>query len=143
MQMFSIGQAARLAGIGAETIRFYEKEGLLDAPMRTESGYRKYTKQSISRLHFIRQAKYLGFTLKEIKELLLLLAESRDTCKDVQQRAKLKLAEVEQKIAHLQALRLEIVNAVALCNQENNIDTCPILDILEHEHIQDLLSFKD
>ncbi len=138
MSIFSIGQVARKTGVGAETIRFYEKEGLLEASARTKSGYRQYNQQSIERIHFIRQAKYLGFTLKEIRELLYLLAESRDMCQDMQQSALLKITEMDQKIAALQALRIKLLNAVMLCDTDNGSEMCPILNMLEHEDIQNL-----
>lgn len=82
MESLTIGRAARLAGAGVETIRFYEREGLLEKPPHRESGYRQYPKEIISRLRFIKRAKKLGFTLKEIKELLALRNEPETACED-------------------------------------------------------------
>ncbi len=76
MEILSIGQVARRAGVGVETVRFYEREGLLEEPPRRASGYRQYSEQVVKRLHFIKRAKQLGFSLKEISELLLLRVAS-------------------------------------------------------------------
>src|SRR5207247_2671094 len=98
MDTLSIGQVARLAGVGVETVRFYEREGLLEEPPRRESGYRQYGEDVVARLRFIRRAKELGFTLKEIAGLLALRVDPDTTCADVRQRARTKIADVEAKI---------------------------------------------
>src|SRR5215470_1541483 len=77
METLSIGQVARRAGVGVETVRFYEREGLLEEPPRRASGYRQYSEEVVSRLHFIKRAKLLGFSLKEISELLLLRVDAQ------------------------------------------------------------------
>src|ERR1700738_3595298 len=87
----SIGKVARRAGIGVETIRFYEREGLLAAPARRDSGYRLYPERVIGRIRFIRRAKELGFSLKEIKELLQLKRNSSSTCEDIREKAEAKI----------------------------------------------------
>src|SRR6266478_745717 len=88
----SIGKVARRAGIGVETIRFYEREGLLAAPARRDSGYRLYTERVIGRIRFIRRAKELGFSLKEIKELLQLRRNASSTCEDIREKAEAKIS---------------------------------------------------
>jgi DNA-binding transcriptional MerR regulator len=77
MDMLSIGQVARRAGVGVETIRFYEREGLLEEPPRRASGYRQYSEQVVKRIHFIKRAQKLGFPLKEITELLMLRVDGQ------------------------------------------------------------------
>src|SRR5579885_1563111 len=98
METLSIGQVARRAGVGVETVRFYEREGLLEEPPRRASGYRQYSEQVIKRIHFIKRAQQLGFSLKEIAELLTLRVDGQTDCSQVKERAAAKLAEVEQKI---------------------------------------------
>ncbi len=83
MKPLTTGKVARHAGVGVETIRFYEREGLIDKPPRREYGYRQYPQETISRVRFIRRAKKLGVTLKEIKELLSLRASPRSRYADV------------------------------------------------------------
>ena len=94
MEALTIGKVARLASVGVETVRFYEREGLLDKPPRRRSGYRQYSKDTVSRLRFIRRAKELGFTLKEIRELLTLRIETESTCEDVRIKAEAKINDV-------------------------------------------------
>src|SRR6266436_4864358 len=86
MGHLSIGQVARQAGVGVETVRFYEREGLLEEPPRRASGYRQYDEQVVQRLHFIQRAKRLGFSLKEITELLLLRVDAQTSCDEVKGR---------------------------------------------------------
>jgi MerR family transcriptional regulator, copper efflux regulator len=101
----SIGKVARRAGIGVETIRFYEREGLLAAPVRKDSGYRLYPERVIGRFRFIRLAKELGFSLKEIKELLQLRQNSSSTFEDIREKAEAKIANVDAKIAMLKKMK--------------------------------------
>src|SRR5581483_8920968 len=100
MKPLTAGTVARRAGVGVETVRFYEKNGLLEEPARRPSGYRAYDEGTVHRLRFIRRAKELGFTLSEIKELLSLRCSERP-CDDVQSRAEAKVAEIEEKVALL------------------------------------------
>ena len=87
MTTLSIGEIARQGGVGVETVRFYERQGLLEKPSRSESGYRQYPTEAVSRLHFIKKAKEVGFSLKEIKELLSLRLDETATCQDVRSRS--------------------------------------------------------
>ena len=93
MKTLTIGQVARRAGVGVETVRFYERQGLLDEPDRRESGYRQYTEAVILRLRFIRRAKELGFTLKEIRELIALRRDPSATRAEVRQQATAKITD--------------------------------------------------
>jgi Hg(II)-responsive transcriptional regulator len=126
----TIGQVARRAGVGVETVRFYEREGLLAAPNRRPSGYRQYGENVITRLHFIRRAKELGFTLNEIKELLSLRADSRTTCADVRNRAAAKIADIKAKIRTLQRMKKALVKVTKACSGQGPIGECPILDAI-------------
>ncbi len=93
----TIGQVAKRSGIGLETVRFYERKGLVEEPPRTVSGYRQYPEDVVSRIRFIRRAKELGFKLSEISELLSLRVDPDTTCADVKKRTELKIAEAEEK----------------------------------------------
>ena len=97
----SIGKVANHSGIGIETIRFYEREGLIDDPPRTEAGYRQYPDDVILRVRFIRQAKKLGFSLKDIRELLSLRLLPGTTCKDIRERTTRKIYDIEEKNSNL------------------------------------------
>src|SRR5947208_5062987 len=101
MKPLTIGQLAPQGGVGIETVRFYERQGLLEEPARKESGYRQYTEDVVARLRFIRRAKELGFSLKEIAELIALRLDASTTCADVRERAQTKLADIEARIHDL------------------------------------------
>ncbi len=98
MTAMKIGEVARRSGVGVETIRYYEREGLLLEPERRPSGYQQYDESTVGRLEYIRQAKDLGFTLAEIRELLELSFAARAGCDHVRQRAEEKVADIEGKI---------------------------------------------
>src|SRR5437660_1810009 len=115
MKPLTIGQVARSAGVGIETVRFYERQGLLTEPARRESGYRQYPEDVVARLRFIRRAKELGFSLKEIKELLALRVDPDTTCAEVKRRAEAKIADVEEKIQALQRIKKALVQLTAVC----------------------------
>ena len=127
----SIGKVARRAGIGVETIRFYEREGLLAAPARRDSGYRLYTEGVIGRIRFIRRAKELGFSLKEIKELLQLRRNSSSTCEDIREKAEAKITNVETKIAMLKKMKQALTELSAACKGRTSVGECPILEFLD------------
>src|SRR5262245_14308151 len=98
MKLMTIGQVARQGGVGVETVRFYERRGLLQEPSRKESGYRHYGDETVSRLRFIRRAKELGFSLKEIGELLTLRIDPDTDSGDVKRRAEAKIADIDARI---------------------------------------------
>lgn len=131
MKPLTIGKVARQANVGVETIRFYEREGLIDEPPRRESGYRQYPEETISRVRFIRRAKEIGFTLKEIKELFSLRASPRSRCADVRRRAEAKIKDIEQKVRALQRMKKALVKLTAACGGRGPVTECPILDALE------------
>jgi MerR family mercuric resistance operon transcriptional regulator len=133
MKPLTIGQVAKRAGVGVETVRFYERQGLLEEPARRESGYRQYSQDVVSRLRFIKRAKELGFSLKEIKELLVLRVDPATTCREVKEQAKAKIADIESKIASLLRMKEALVRLAASCRGQGPTSECPILDALDRE----------
>jgi MerR family mercuric resistance operon transcriptional regulator len=129
MKALTIGQVARSAGVGIETVRFYEREGLLQEPARKESGYRQYENDVVARLRFIRRAKELGFSLKEIKELLALRVDPATTCAEVRKRAESKIADVEEKIEDLQRIKQALKKLTAACRGLGPISECRSLKL--------------
>ncbi len=131
----TIGRVAREAGVAADTLRYYEREGLLDKPQRTASGYRQYSADTVARLRFIRQAKELGFSLQEIRELLSLRVDSRRSCGEVKARAESKIADVDRRIAHLKRVRKALAKLAAACRGRGPTSGCPILDAMESREL--------
>ena len=131
MGSLTIGKVARLAGVGVETIRFYEREGLIEEPPRWPSGYRRYPEETVARIRFIRRAKELGFSLKEIKELLELRLDPEATCGDIRRRAYKKISDIEKRIAMLQKMKAALETLTAACRGGGPINECPILEALE------------
>lgn len=123
MTTMRIGELAKLSGIGVETIRFYEREGLLLEPNRRPSGYRLFDVATVERLEYIRRAKDLGFTLGEIKELLE-LSFAQSNCEHIRQRADIKITEIESKIQNLQKMKRSLKKIVEHCQQKNSIEDC-------------------
>jgi len=114
----TIGRVANVAGVSIDTVRFYERQGLIVAPRRSFSGYRNYSDDVLDRLRFIVDAKRLGFTLKEIKELLSQGVKSTAECGPVTRKAEAKLAEMNDEIARLQRLRVTLRKMVEACGGE-------------------------
>ncbi len=129
----TIGEVAKRSGIGLETVRFYERKGLIEEPPRTDSGYRQYPAAVVARLRFIKRAKELGFSLKEILELLSLRVDSDTTCADVKKRADLKILDIEQKISILREMKRALTKLVVLCAESGPTSDCPILEALEQD----------
>lgn len=130
MDTLSIGKLARGSGTGIETIRYYEREGLLEQPARSEAGYRQYSPEVVSRLRFIKHSKELGFSLKEISELLSLKLNPRSNCSQVKKRAEKKIQDIEFKIASLQRMRRVLVKLHTACPGGGPTSDCPILEAL-------------
>ena len=133
MEALTIGQVAGRAGIGIETVRFYERRGLIEDPPRTESGYRQYSEDAVSRLRFIKRAKGLGFSLKEIMELLSLRLDPETTCGDIKKRAETKIADIEEKIRSLRNMNKALTKLVATCSVNGPVRECSILETLYAE----------
>jgi MerR family copper efflux transcriptional regulator len=131
MKLMTIGNVSKQSGIGVETVRFYEKSGLINEPPRTESGYRQYPPSAVVRIQFIKRAKELGFTLKEIKELLNLRLDPMTTCDDVRQVAEEKQENVQAKIQSLQGIEKALGELISACAVGGPDGECPILEALE------------
>lgn len=129
----TIGAVARRAGVAIDTIRYYEREGLMPEPLRRASGYRSYGDGAVVQLRFIRHAKALGFTLEEIRELLALSADRQRGVKAVKQRAKKRLAAIEQRMAELGRVRDALAQLVDACPGHGRPEQCPILRALTDE----------
>ena len=125
-----IGTLAKRADVAIDTVRYYERQGLLPAPVRLASGYRDYTDGDVARLRFIRRAKALGFTLGEIGELLALSARRDGDMAGMKSAAQQKLADVDAKLAELQRIRQGLTDLVASCPGHGALEHCPILDAL-------------
>ena len=123
----TIGKVARLAGVGIETIRFYEREGLIAEPPRKESGYRQYGLTTVSRIRFIQRAKVLGFSLKQIQELLFLRLDAGATCDNILGRAQEKIIEVEEKIQTLQRMKKALEALAEACPGQGPVSECPVI----------------
>lgn len=133
MNTLTIGQLAKHAGVNPETVRYYERRGLLSAPPRRESGYRAYPPESLARIRFIKSAQTLGFTLEEIHRLLSLRVHADTSCDQVRMQAEQKLAEVTQKIQALQELQQALLTLTVACARAEPQDECPILEALEEQ----------
>lgn len=131
MESMGIGTLAKRAGVGIDTVRYYERSGLLAPSRRLASGYRRYTALELARLRFIRRAQALGFTLNEVRDLLALSAK-RDVAR-VKRSAQAKLEDVDEKIAALQKIREGLATLVAACPGHGRAADCPILQALGGE----------
>ncbi len=131
MDGLTIGRLAREGQVNIETIRYYERRGLLPRPPRRPSGYRMFPHSTVSVLHFVKSAQELGFSLKEIKELLSLRIQPGRTRADVRKRAEDKIADIDQKIHTLKAMRKTLGRLTAACCGRGPISDCPILESLE------------
>ena len=128
MSYLKIGEVAKETGIGIETIRFYERKGLLDEPDRKPSGYRQYDESVVARLRFIRRSKELGFTLSEINELLGLWFDTETKCSDVRTKAQTKIEEIEEKVKTLKGMKRSLKKLIDQCHERGSLDGCPLLD---------------
>lgn len=129
----TIGWLAKSAGVHVQTVRYYERQQLLSPGERLPSGYRVYDHEAVARLRFIRNAKALGFTLREIGELLSLRVNGRARCGDVQRKAETKLHGVEAKLTDIQALARALRGLIRTCQAGQPIDRCQILHHIERE----------
>jgi DNA-binding transcriptional MerR regulator len=130
-------QLAQRAQVNLETVRFYEGEGLLPPAPRTTSGYRKFSEASVERLAFVKRAKALGFSLREVRELLVFQDEHADACAEVRALLRNKLAVVRDKKVQLERLEAHLSIALRKCNralkqQSSHSDTCPVLSQIAH-----------
>ena len=135
MREIGIGELAKRGGVGIETVRYYERSGLLSPYTRLPSGYRRYRDLEVSRLRFIRRAQALGFTLNEVKALLKLSAQ-RDV-EQVKRSAQVKLGDVDRRVAELQRVRKGLAELISQCPGHGRAEDCPILRALGSENAED------
>ena len=131
MSGLRIGELAQAAGVAVETVRFYERRGLIADPPRRPSGYREYPLETVRRLRFIRRAKELGFSLREIAELLALRMEPTAPCGEVREEIAGKLEDLRERVRDLRRMESALEELYALCESTDPLGECPILDLLE------------
>jgi len=130
----TIGQVATAANVNVQTIRYYERRGMFPASRRTAAGYRQYAEDAVARLRFIKHAQELGFSLKEIQELLALRVRHAAACDAVERKTRAKIALVEGRIEELQRLKRTLERLAAACEARRPTADCPILEVLEDDH---------
>lgn len=133
MKSLTIGRLAREAGVNLETVRYYERRGLLSKPPRSASGYRLFPAEAARRLRFIQRAQELGFSLGEIRELLSLRMSASARSRDVRKRAEAKIADIEAKIRSLDSMKRTLRKLTNSCEGCGPIAECPILESLDKE----------
>lgn len=131
MESLTIGKLAKKAKVNIETIRYYERRCLLPKPRRRESGYREYTDDMVMRIQFIKHAQNLGFSLKEIQELLSLRLDPRTPCAKVKNRTEMKIEDIGKKIKSLQKMKKALVKLTKACSGKGTVTECPILEALK------------
>jgi len=129
--MLNSGTLARRAGVNKQTIRYYERIGLIEPAPRNDSGYRVYSEDVVDRIRFIQRSKDLGFQLAEIEELLNLRIDRRTNCNRVREKAHEKREEVREKIRTLRRMEKVLGELIDSCAQRTPTTTCPILESLD------------
>lgn len=132
-ESLTISRLAQLGGVNLETVRYYERQGLLPPPPRTASGYRVFPREAARRLRFIKRAQELGFSLNEISELLELRIKPGAKRADMRERAEAKITDIEQKIRTLQAMKKTLRQLTERCDGCGPLAECPILESLDEE----------
>jgi MerR family mercuric resistance operon transcriptional regulator len=125
------GEVAALAGVNVQTLRYYERRGLLKEPERRRSGYREYPPGAVQLIRFIKRAQELGFTLAEVEELLTLRSDQRASCSRVRAAAQAKIENIEEKLRSLRAMKRALKILVGSCATERSPRECPILEALD------------
>ncbi|MEO8661050.1 MAG: heavy metal-responsive transcriptional regulator [Bryobacteraceae bacterium] len=133
METLTIGRLAERGGVNLETVRYYEREGLMPPPPRNPSGHRTYSPSAVRRLRFIRRCQELGFSLYEIKELLALRSDPEQPCAEVIRQIDGKTAEVERRIAQLRTIHRALRRLQDSCEGACHVSDCPILESLDTE----------
>ena len=136
MSRLTTSEVAKQGGVNLETVRYYERRGLLPKPPRTATGYRAFEPDAVRRLRFIRHAQALGFSLHEIKELLALRVKAGVSSADVRRRAEAKLVDIDEKLKTLRAMKKVLTRFTESCSGTGPISRCPILAALEREEGQ-------
>lgn len=127
MNGLSVSEFARQAGVNLATVRYYERRRLLPPPPRTPAGYRIYSEESVKRLRFIRHAQELGFTLKEIAELLGISGKKKRASKEVCDLARKKIADIDDRLKALRSLRNQLQRLTNACSGEGTVEECVIM----------------
>lgn len=125
------GEVAAQAGVNIQTLRYYERRGLLKEPERRASGYREYPPDAVPLIRFIKRAQELGFTLTEIEELLRLRSDQKASCSEVRAAAQAKIEDIEQKVRSLRAMKRALGVLVSSCTSDGSVRECPILEALD------------
>jgi MerR family mercuric resistance operon transcriptional regulator len=133
MKHLTIGHLAKEAGVNLETVRYYERRGLLPRPPRSTSGYRLFPAEAARRLKFIRRAQALGFSLTEVAELLSLRVSRRTTSAQIRAKAEAKIADIETKMRSLESIKKTLRKLTKVCDGCLPVARCPILESLEGE----------
>jgi MerR family mercuric resistance operon transcriptional regulator len=133
MNSLTIGHLGREVGVDLETVRYYERRGLLPKPPRSASGYRLFPTDAARRLRFIRRAQELGFSLKEIRELLSLRASRTTTSRDIRARPEAKIGDIDAKIRSLGSMKKALRKLTSACERCVPVTECPILESLDSE----------
>lgn len=129
-KMYTRGEVAKLTDVGIETVRFYEQEGLIPKPRRSDAGYRQYPSDAIKRIRFIKHTKDLGFSLKEIADLLTLRVNPHCRSHDVKKATEQKINEVDEKIRGLHKMKKALRKLADSCHGKGPTSECPILEAL-------------
>lgn len=131
MDGLTIGEVAEQAKVHIETLRYYERRGLIERPPRSASNYRLYPEDAVQRVRFIKRAQELGFSLKNIKELLSLRAAPEAECGEIRAHAEAKIKAINEKIDALLAMKNALSTLVAECSGQGPLTECPILESLD------------
>ena len=130
MSFLQTAEVARRAGVNVETLRFYERKGILPQPPRRASGYREYPPETVDRVRFIKRAQELGFSLREISEMLSLREVAHAKSGPVRRLAEAKVKEIEHKIRDLEAMKQSLTDLLCACDGRRSIAACPIIESL-------------
>ena len=133
VNVLTIGKLAARGGVNIQTVRYYERRGLIPKPKRSLAGYRLYDEEAIKRLGFVRKAQLLGFSLHEIDELLALRMQPGTSCADIRQKANQKIAAVDEKLSELSRIRTALVKLAGACRGRGPTSECPILEALDEQ----------
>lgn len=133
VKLLTRGQVAASSGLDIETVRFYEQQGLIEDPPRSRAGYRQYSAKDVSRLLFIKRAKELGFSLREVADLLALQRKPNVSRAEVRMQAEAKLADIEEKIRDLNRMKATLLQLTQACNGRGTTEGCPIIETLNQE----------
>ncbi|HIC04030.1 MAG TPA: MerR family transcriptional regulator, partial [Nitrospirales bacterium] len=134
-----IGEVSKQAGVRIDTVRFYERKGLIVEPPRDPTGHRRYPPDAVTEIQFIQRAKALGFSLSEVAELLALQGRPDATCHDVKAQAEAKMATIRERLRDLQNMNRSLGKLVASCDGHGPIEDCPIMECFEKPYHEEVM----